>query len=362
MKKVIIFLVFVFIGYSFASAQESVPAKPTMEVQQIQPVPVTQQAQPTPLQIQEPTQKIQPPSKDFNDDNGENEFADPQQVRDALRQLKDLTRETKRILKMAKKFPNLESEVGQLNEINSKLLNFGQIFQSGKVDRDTMQEFWDAQYWDTINTIRGKVELPDEIKRIEKDLNRLLKLVGKSTFVIEGVDMGAVKAKIDEVKSSVAQAKDNYAQGNYEDARENLQIVYEGGSSPGEIMGILQQLNDMTKRMKRMKPDVKAEFQDFLSPIFEAVGQGDFHEANMMFGEINRDLFRMMDSLRSSSAVSDKFKVKMQELEQKMNQRIQQDEQQKQNRPESYYPVYQPYRSASLLGNVYDRVMEFFGQ
>jgi len=182
--------------------------------------------------------------------------------------------------------------------------------------------------------------------------------MSKKTFVVEGVDVEKVKATVEEIRTAVNQAKENLAQNNLEEAGESLQVIHEGGFHPGEMMGVLNRLSEITRRLKKIKSEeIKNDIKEVLSPVYEAVNIGDFREANMLLNEIERELWKIMDAVKSKSTINTDMRSRMEKLEQKLQQKIQQEEKQPSiNAKQQSYYDYRNY-SASL----FDKIMFFFG-
>ena len=293
------------------------------------PASTAEVAQPPSQPSLEPTETKQAPPDQEEEDR--QELADPREVKDVLRQIKDIRREVQRTLKKAKKL-NLTSEADQLNGILSQVAGFETPLKgpSGTVPREALQDFWDAQVWDTINNIRIMVEMPNEIKSIERELKKLEKMVSRKNFAVEGVDMGGVNAKIAEVRAAVDQAKASLAGGNLEDAQESLQVVHEEGSHPGEIMGVMKGLSEITKQFKRIKSEeIRNDIKEILAPVYEAVDAGDFREARLSFQEIDRDLRSIINSVRSKSDIDSRMRDRIDKLQEKLQQKFNEGENEK---------------------------------
>ncbi len=360
MKKIILaFSVLATASALIAFAQEITP----------QPTTVPATAQPSTEQTEPMSPKPMPSNGGELENGGDNgdfdEFVDPQQIRDALRQIKDLKREISRVLKSAKKTTGMEAEISQLNDLMNRMTPFEKILRADNVSRDTMSEFWDGHFWDEFNVLRLKIELPEEIKRMEKDMKRLDKSLSKVKYTLDGLDMNAVRSSAAASRAIIAQVKIALGEGSYEDAQETMQNLWGGEvAQPGEIMGVVEQTQNIARELRSIKAaPVKQEILDFLAPIITAANSGDFREANTMLNEINRDIFRIMSQVKRKSSLDMQMKAKMEQLEQKMMQKIQEEEQKHKSgqEPTSSLMPYQTYRSASLLTNMYDRIMELFG-
>lgn len=352
-----------------AFAQESVPAQSAEQVQPIQQVQPADggNIQPLPPQPGEPQKPMPPGDGQFfpPEDNGDDfrDMVEPREIQDALRQMKDVQREIKRVLKKAKKV-GFENELSQLNDLSSQVSGFQQKLQ-GTVDRETMSEFWDTHFWDTFNVIRIKIELPDDVARMEKDMKALDKTISRAKYALEGVDMNAVKSAVEATRGIMAQVRSLLSQGDYEGAQETMQDMWNGDvANPGELRGIVDQTQNIARELRSIKAAaVKQEILDFLAPVIAAINSGDFREANMMLNEVNRDIFRIMNQMRRKSSFDTQMKSKMDQLEQKMMQRLQEEEQKQKNgqAPTSSLMPYRTYRSASLLGNIYSSLLDLLG-
>lgn len=295
----------------------------------------------------------------FEEEQRPEEFVDPREIKDALRQLNDIKRDAQRTLKKAQKIAGFTNEVQTLGDVLSQVATLSNAIRNASSgdQRDALQEFYDAQLWDTLNEIRTKIELPQELKSIEREVKRLGKLLASKKFSIEKVDLAIVRAMVDEIKNAIVEARSEFDQGNFEDAREALQVIYEGGH-PGEMYGVLQQLREMNQRLKRLKAEVKEVFHEALEPVYEAIQNGDFREANMMLQDIRNDLWRLFDKVKGKSGVNADMQQKLQKLEERLQQKQQQiQEEQTGPGPQGY----QPYQASILdaisnwLSNVFAR-------
>lgn len=277
----------------------------------------------------------------------EEEYVDPKEIKDALRQLKDIKQQAKSTLKRAQKTSNFTNEIEELNGLVSEITRLSDAIQGasgGSEQREAIREFYDAQLWDTFNNIRIKIEFPQELKNIEKDLKRVDKLMSSKRFSIESIDMNVVRAKIEEIRNAINEARSQFNNGNFEDAREALSVIHEG-SHPGEIFGVLNQLREIDKRLKSLKSEIKSVFAETLQPVFEAINEGDFREANMMLNEIQRELWKLFDKAKGrSSRLSEDMRQKLQNLERQLENKQQQIEKQRSSFEGEQSIKHEPYK------------------
>ena len=296
----------------------------------------------------------QPQAEPLFEESEQEEYVDPKEIKDALRQLTDVKRETQRVLKKAQKLTGFANEVSTLQNLLSEVSTHANTIRNasgGANQREALQEFYDAQLWDTLNEVRIKIEFPQELKNIERDLKRLEKLMSGKSFSIENVDVSVITAKVQEIKNAVSEARTYFNEGNFEDARDAISVVHEGGH-PGEIYGVVQQLRDIGKRLKSVKKEVRAGFYEVLSPVYEAVHDGDFREANMLLGDIGNDLWRLLDRAKGRSVKNEDIQARLRKLEESLQVKQQQREQEEfRSEPQSRgnFP-YEPYQASVLEG------------
>ncbi|OGG39769.1 hypothetical protein A3A21_02340 [Candidatus Jorgensenbacteria bacterium RIFCSPLOWO2_01_FULL_45_25b] len=309
-------------------------------------------------QLQNPFGNEENEFEEEGEDPGE--YVDPREIQQAQKQISDLKRQAGQLLKKTAKKTTLANETAELQNFLTELGTYAAGIKEGS--REALQDFYDAELWEKINVWRAKIEMPAEISKMEKDLARLEKLIAAKTFQADGVDMGLVRSKIEEVKNAVSGAKSALSEEDAEGAREYLQVVYEG-THPGEMYGVLQQLREITKQLKRIKnAEIKQAVTEVISPAYEAISAGDFREANMALSEINKELFSLFGKLRRSRTVNTDLRKKMQSLEQKLEGRIQEIETQgtTNGQPGAFIP-YQSSQSASAIESLLGSVKGFLG-
>lgn len=384
MKKIVFILVasVIFIFSSIAFAQESVTtqesiniAETTTQTQSIPqatsepqkiPMPISDTQQPIPLPPKEGEIKPMPPKFQEKIDierEEPREFINPQEIKDVIRQIKDLKKEIKRLVKKAKK-ANLINETGQLEEMTSQITNLETTLKNTppeSLERETLQDFYDAQLWDKMNDIRIKIELPNEIKMLERDIKKLEKMITKKSFSVEGVDMEKIKGKVTAIKDAVSKAKEELSSGNLEDARESLQIIYEEGAHPGEMMGVVSRLADITRQLKRFKSqEIKDDINEILKPVFEAINSDDYREANMLLNEIQRELWKVIEMARFKPQISDDLREKMDKLEEKLKIKMEKEEQKNESlesvKKEGKLYYNNKHKSMSMIGNIIESI------
>ncbi|MEK7086859.1 MAG: hypothetical protein AAB935_01225 [Patescibacteria group bacterium] len=378
MRIVILVALAFFLTVTFPVLAEEDAARPILQEQSSelpqQPLPPTppQEDAPRPVPQERPQQPSLQPSPEqesrpeqFEDEMGNNEPAelvDPRELQDTLRQIRDLRKEISRVLKRAKKLSGGANEVAQLNSFLDTVGQFEQKLKSPDVSRDALQEFRDAQLWEEFNGLRLRIEFPIEAQNVKKDLKRLEKIVGAKNFSVTGLDINAVREKINEIKNAIAQAETSFAAGDWESVQENMQVIYEG-SNPGEMMGVLSQLRDIEKGLRGIKSEeVRTEIQDILSEVFMAANGGEFREANVMLRDIQGELRRILNVVKKKPVLNEDLRSRIRKLEQKIQEKAQSQDgtrgEKTPSGPQSILWPYKSYRSASLI----EAIMRFLGK
>lgn len=260
----------------------------------------------------------------------EMEFVDPREVKNALQDIKRMVGDLKRFAKQVKKLPNSSDDIAVINELLGQLAEHQKSIQNPPADeslRSMLQEFWDGRYWEEVDKIRAKVELPKELAGIKKDLIRLKKLITTKPFKNLGFDMAALTQNIFEIQTAYDEAKTNYDQGNMEDAWVAMETIH-NGLHPGEVMGVLYQTKEIRDRTKSVKnKEVKEIINEMLAQVIESVDNGEFRDANQALNEIRQELLKMMDKFTKQPGVLDeKMKSKFDKLESIMGGKLNKEE------------------------------------
>jgi len=114
------------------------------------------------------------------DNSGFEDKVDQQEIQSVTQQLKDMQKEIKNLLTQLKSLPKLVDETAQLNEALSQINTFEQNLKNPSADtsqREVLQEFYDARFWDTINEVRNSFVDPREIKNVLKQVSDLKKQI-----------------------------------------------------------------------------------------------------------------------------------------------------------------------------------------
>lgn len=284
------------------------PPPPTIEQPQPPPPPPPSVEPPKPPPpppqppIPEATQKEghkQPgifPSEEQQE--GPQDFVDPREIQQVLREIRDMRSQIKQLTSQLRKNPAFAEDLIKINALAAELEQFNSAIRSavssGGSVREVIQDFRDNQYWDVLNAVRTKVQLPQEIKQIENTLRRLERTIKVKSVQSLGLNIGSLEAKIAEMKNQIATVKSALASGNVEEAQEGMQSFHEGGH-PGEIEGTIYRIRDIKQMLKRVKDEqIRAEVDKVLQEVIDAFNAGEYRDARETMDEYADDLQRLI--------------------------------------------------------------------
>ena len=291
----------------------------------VQPVTVEQppaggEAPPQPVQPPfqqegQPPEKSQPffgDEKDRSEEEGSEEedfrdFVDPREISDALRQLKDLSREVIRLGKTLKRIAGGEVYRSKLDELAAEISRHREAISSPNVDRETLQDFYDAQLWDTLNEVRIAAEFPkqyQEMSRTFRNLERMLKV--KSMILMArnlGLNLDVFRQEIAVMKQALATAKSEYDSGNLEEVQQLMQEnFYDEGKHPGNLEGLLHRFKNIDDRTRSIRnSDLRNQIFGMLREVVETANQGDFQDANEIFNDIEPKIMGEINKILRST-------------------------------------------------------------
>jgi gas vesicle protein len=250
-----------------------------------------------PLSVMAQEEGLEEPEEEAPQD-----FVDPREIRNEVNQSNDQLREIKRILSRAKKGvpPELLDE---LKTIKSAILEHQKklkaLLKNPENAREVLDEYREAQYWEQINPIRQKIDMPHELKEIGLRTPQLEKQFGKKRVRTLFTELGGDPVKMDELikakKEALAAVKAKVAANDWEDIDSLMETFWQDGH-PGEALGILGGLEGFSEPWRMIKKDseLKDAFKAMLSPIMEALSEGDWREARMIAEETRPIMEKLM--------------------------------------------------------------------
>lgn len=300
------------------TATSDLPGQPTAGFNSSETAPVVEAPPPGPG----------PQNENGDEGHDQRDAVNPREVKDTLRGFKDLKREITRVTKDFKKVEGSGNEVRKLTELLAQVNQMESAIKaaqkSGDDDalRDALQDWYDAQVWDTVNQSRQTIQIPKEISQIGKELKKLDSLLkGKSSKKLL-LDLDKLNENVNTVRAALAEAKAAYESGNLEDAESALQPIHDG-MHPGEIMGVIYRMRDLSSQLGRVKdPEIKEAIDEIINPVIEAINEGDFREANTILNDYFNELMKLADMARNIGRSRTVNRSKLDKLLESLGQRM----------------------------------------
>lgn len=250
------------------------------------------------------------------------EFVDPQEIKDVLKQFKDQRREVKsfeRQLNTTKDLPNkeevragLQAFVAELNRLEQQVKNPPRdIGQRGAV-----QEFYDARTWDTLEQFRMRIQVPKELKDAKRSLTKIRKMLPSKAFQKLGLDMARLTAILENLQGIVDRVDQAYQAGDWEAMRENMEEIWQNNMHPGGFEHALNRIRDLKDMARKVKdPRVVAAIEEIMAPVYEALYDSDFQEVHAILDEYEDDFRRLINLIVKSKWNLQKAEGKIADLE-----------------------------------------------
>ncbi len=234
----------------------------------------------------------------YDDGNGEEDHGDAfakRQIEQEKRQVQSQFRQQKRqIGSLCKKLERLKGATDDIASCQTLRTELGiheeniKNCQDPEECRDFFQEFYEAEYWNQINDLRQKVELPRELNNIFKNVTRLNKLLLQKSVAKLGLNVDGLQAKVNEWLTLHEEAKSCYISGDFDCARDILEEFQQ--NSPGECHGAFEMYKRFIQQLRVVKEeDTKQDISDLLIDALEDMNNGDCRSARSQFEMIHRE-------------------------------------------------------------------------
>jgi soluble cytochrome b562 len=164
-----------------------------------------------------------------------------------------------------------------------------------------MQDFFDGQYWEKIQAVRTRLEIPKEVKQMAPIFKRLEKTLSTKAIQNIGLDIEKAKLGVAEMKQLADKIQTAYNAGDMETAQEAMQELRDNGGHPGEIEGTIFRFRDIKNLLKKVKDEqVRSEVDGVLQEVVDAFNSGDYREANQTMNEYTDDLQKLINTFIKS--------------------------------------------------------------
>lgn len=303
MIKKIIFLIFsfgiYFIVSNGASAHLIYPYKPVYKtpiLSSIKNNANVRLAQDAPPEVT-PVEKREAPS--LEGEEAPPQPLNPQELKDAIRQTSDLIREIRRLKKQAVR-NKVNGVTEELNALEAQVIEFQKRLKAAKIQdgREVLEDFWQENFWEQINPLRIKIDLPNELREIAKRLKEAERMLAtqstQKAFTGLGINLEAVKSKLAEIRAAYENTQNLYNAGNIDEVDEAMQVIREPGNHPGNILGILSGARETWNRLRQIRDQaIRDAIKEVLQPIIDAINDSDYQEAQFLQNEIGQELDRI---------------------------------------------------------------------
>lgn len=250
------------------------------------------------------------------------EFVDPKEIKDALKQFKDQRKEIRSFeqkLTRSKDIANKEQVRTELRAYVAALATFEQQIKNPPADlgqRGALQEYYDARTWDTLEEFRMRIQVPSELKDAKRSLGKIRKMLQGKAFLKLGLDIQRLTAILENLQGIVDRIDQAYQAGDWEAMRENMEEIWQNNMHPGRLEHALNRIRELKNMAQKVKdPRVVAAIEEMMAPVYEALYDSDFDEVHAILDEYEDDFRRLINLIVKSKWNLQKAEGKIGDLE-----------------------------------------------
>jgi soluble cytochrome b562 len=235
-------------------------------------------------------------------EDNQQDFVDPKEIQRTLKEIANMRSEIKRVITQNKKTASA-SDITELNAILAEANKSYTAIKSADASevRSVMQDFFDGQYWEKIQAVRTRLEIPKELKQMAPIFKRLEKTLSTKAIQSIGLDIEKAKLGVAEMKQLADRVQTAYNAGDMETAQEAMQELRDNGGHPGEIEGTIFRFRDIKNLLKKVKDaQVRTEVDGVLQEVVDAFNSGDYRQANQAMNEYTDDLQKLINTFIKS--------------------------------------------------------------
>lgn len=265
------------------------------------------------------------------------EFVPPQDIKNAFNDIKRQTKELEKFKKQLLKAAS-GSDTKTIDDLLTQIAGHKTSIETskGRDQRDALNEFWGSNYWEEVNKVRFRVELPKQLKDLAKELKFLDKDLGSRSvtkaFEFFGIGMDTVKKLLESKKSTMTQMQTLVDQGNYDQAGEILEEDVHQGWHPGDLRHFVGMMRETSDRMKSVKDEaIKDQILTIIDPIVASLNEGDVRGAKEAMIEFTEQMRKYESLFRpyyqgGTRRADKKTQGALDKLEQLINEKIKKGE------------------------------------
>lgn len=220
------------------------------------------------------------------------DFVNPQEVKQVLREIQDMKRDLKRFAARARNLTNGEAVRNEINVLLAKTQDYEARMKSTAQDelRPVVEEFRNEELWESINKLRARIELPQQLKSAERELVRLQKMLKQKWVTRLGLNLAGVESWLAESNQILIKLRALYSAGDWDALNEEMQDLHER-AHPGEIVGTLHRMREITDRLRKIRDQqTRAVIEEALREVTVAFNEGDYRAAREILDEYHDDL------------------------------------------------------------------------
>ncbi len=280
---------------------------PNTAQKQAKPFDVFEQNKKVFNEVKRPINSVIGEESDSAEDNSssENQF-DRQRVQKTISDITRFRKELKNTLRGIKK----QASAADLAELTKIQTEVDQIYSTLSNTNDSSdadeaaQSFYESEYWDKVNSIRTRVQIPQEVKQIQQSLKRVDKALQAKAAQSLGLNIDKAKELVIQMKQNSDKVQELYNTNNYEDAGELLKDFHDNGH-PGDIESTITRVRDIKNTLKRIRDaEVKTAVEEVLQEVIDKFNSGEYRDARETLDEYSDDLMRLVNQFAKAKTIN----------------------------------------------------------
>jgi len=171
-----------------------------------------------------------------------------------------------------------------------------------------------------IKQLKNKIN--KELNELEKISKKIEKMIGKQIYKKYGLDEDLLMARATEIKTSIALARKNYKDENFNEALKIIDSIK--SMDPENIFNVYNGIRKAKEKIRIIKnKEVEEIIYNLLEDIISSANRGDFARANSALTEMEGELFRLADKyIKNKSYLSPEMKERFDEVELKILEKL----------------------------------------
>lgn len=221
---------------------------------------------------------------------------DPRQVQQSLNDINRFRTEVKNVTRQVRKQASA-ADLAELSQIQAEVDKIYSTIANGSDSGDieeAVQSFYESEYWDKINNVRTRVQIPQELKRFQQSFKRVDKILQTKATQDLGLNIDKARQAVASMKQITDNVQSQYASGSYDDAGEGMRDLQDNGQ-PGDIESTVARVRDIKSTLKRVRDtEVRAEAEGVLQEVVDKFNNGEYRDARETLDEYSDDLMNLL--------------------------------------------------------------------